>query len=57
MDARAPHRENRPDSGAETTPKGLTTLTFFFAAAYTRGRVGALTHERRTGGHVRRDGL
>src|SRR5713101_1354062 len=49
--------ESEAKSTARTTAKGLTTLTFFFTAAYTRSPDGALTHERRTGGQVRGDGL
>jgi len=42
---------------AETPPKDLTTLTFFFTAAYTRSATDELEHERRTRGQERRDGL
>jgi hypothetical protein len=43
-------------SGRETTPKDLTTLTFFLTDAYTRASVSALRRERRTW-RVKREGM
>jgi hypothetical protein len=45
------------NGGPEVPPKDLTTLTFFFTAAYTRSATDKLEHERRTRGQERRDGL
>src|SRR5262245_31574976 len=49
--------ERRVSPRAETPPKDLTTLTFFFTAAYTRSAFETLERERRTRGQERRDGL
>jgi hypothetical protein len=49
--------ERRVSPRAETPPKDLTTLTFFFTAAYTQSAFEALERERRTRGQERRDGL
>jgi hypothetical protein len=48
--------EKRVSQRAKTPPKDLTTLTFFFTAAYTRSASEALERERRTRGQERRDG-
>jgi hypothetical protein len=41
----------------KTPPKDLTTLTFFFTAAYTHSAMEELEQERLTRGQERRDGL
>jgi len=55
--AREPPPETERKRRPETPPKDLTTLTFFFTAAYTRSAMDELEHERRTRGQERRDGL
>src|SRR6266508_1195375 len=44
---------NRANPGRRTPPKDLTTLTFFFVAAYTRAAMEALGHERLMRGQER----
>ena len=55
--ARNPRASNERKRRLKTPPKDLTTLTFFFSAAYTRSATETLEQERRTRGQERRDGL
>src|SRR5882762_6152899 len=48
--------ERRENSRTQTPPKDLTTLTFFFTAAYTRSAL-EVERARRIRGQERRDGL
>src|SRR5439155_23818644 len=49
--------ERRANSRTRTPPKDLTTLTFFFTAAYTRSAFEAIERGRGSKSQERRDGL